>query len=532
MIKFSHSIFALPFALASFVLATGGPAAAGGTLLLVAGGDGRRAQRGHGLQPPGRPAPRRAEPAHGRRELPRGALSRAQVWAFVLSRRPLLVLAGGHAEPAVPRAVAGGPGRSSSATPTPSASRRSRTWRWAWAWPSRRWAPGWRCGARFAPRRWRWAGRAVLGGRLRRHLRLPGRGLRPRAGPALAARPPGRGAGAAAGARAARAGGGFLLAALWWLVPLHPVYLAGVAAVALLLAYEHSLVRPTTSRASTPPSSPSTAGSASATWPRRWRRCLLSVPRYLGVPPPRRRPGLPRRAPPSGRPCARCSTASRPATTCSTTCSPAGIDVRWRRAGVDFLALPPAGARVLDLCTGTADLLIEALRREAGSGAWASTSRREMLARGRAKLAGSAGWTGGRRCWAATRRAAAARRRASTARWSPSASATCRAAAGAARDAARAARGRRAGGAGVRAAARACWARSTASTSATCCRALGGLISGDRGAYAYLPASVERFARPEELAALMEQAGFADVLSRRLTGGIAWLHRGAREDAQ
>jgi 4-hydroxybenzoate polyprenyltransferase len=35
-----------------------------------------------------------------------------------------------------------------------------------------------------------------------------------------------------------------LLAALYVLVPLHPVYLAGVAAVAALLVYEHSLVSP------------------------------------------------------------------------------------------------------------------------------------------------------------------------------------------------------------------------------------------------------------------------------------------------
>jgi len=33
------------------------------------------------------------------------------------------------------------------------------------------------------------------------------------------------------------------LAALYWVAPLHPAYLAGVATVALLLAYEHSLVR-------------------------------------------------------------------------------------------------------------------------------------------------------------------------------------------------------------------------------------------------------------------------------------------------
>jgi 4-hydroxybenzoate polyprenyltransferase len=37
---------------------------------------------------------------------------------------------------------------------------------------------------------------------------------------------------------------GFLIS-LWWLVPLHPVYLFGVGAVAVLFAYEHSLVRPT-----------------------------------------------------------------------------------------------------------------------------------------------------------------------------------------------------------------------------------------------------------------------------------------------
>ena len=38
--------------------------------------------------------------------------------------------------------------------------------------------------------------------------------------------------------------GAALLAALYVLVPLHPVYLAGVAAVAALLVYEHSLVAP------------------------------------------------------------------------------------------------------------------------------------------------------------------------------------------------------------------------------------------------------------------------------------------------
>src|SRR5215470_10876258 len=37
---------------------------------------------------------------------------------------------------------------------------------------------------------------------------------------------------------------------------------------------------------------------------------------------------------------------------------------------------------------------------------------------------------------------------------------------------------------------------------------LGGLISGNRAAYTYLPSSVERFLRPAELALLMERTGY------------------------
>jgi 4-hydroxybenzoate polyprenyltransferase len=36
---------------------------------------------------------------------------------------------------------------------------------------------------------------------------------------------------------------GLLLASLYWMVPLHPLYLGGIAAVGALLIYEHSLVR-------------------------------------------------------------------------------------------------------------------------------------------------------------------------------------------------------------------------------------------------------------------------------------------------
>jgi demethylmenaquinone methyltransferase/2-methoxy-6-polyprenyl-1,4-benzoquinol methylase len=55
---------------------------------------------------------------------------------------------------------------------------------------------------------------------------------------------------------------------------------------------------------------------------------------------------------------------------------------------------------------------------------------------------------------------------------------------------------------------------------------IGGWISGDHGAYSYLPASVERFRSPEEFAALMTEAGFRGVTSRPLTAGIAHLYLG------
>ena len=57
---------------------------------------------------------------------------------------------------------------------------------------------------------------------------------------------------------------------------------------------------------------------------------------------------------------------------------------------------------------------------------------------------------------------------------------------------------------------------------------IGGLISGHRSAYAYLPASVGEFPPPKELAAWMEQAGFRDVSYRLLTGGIVAIHVGEK----
>ena len=57
---------------------------------------------------------------------------------------------------------------------------------------------------------------------------------------------------------------------------------------------------------------------------------------------------------------------------------------------------------------------------------------------------------------------------------------------------------------------------------------MGGLISGSPGAYSYLPDSVKRFPDQQELADLIEQAGFSQVRYENLTGGIAALHFGRR----
>jgi demethylmenaquinone methyltransferase / 2-methoxy-6-polyprenyl-1,4-benzoquinol methylase len=57
---------------------------------------------------------------------------------------------------------------------------------------------------------------------------------------------------------------------------------------------------------------------------------------------------------------------------------------------------------------------------------------------------------------------------------------------------------------------------------------LGRVLPGGE-AYTYLPASVRRFPGPEDLTALFERAGFADVRFRLLGGGIVALHVGVKQ---
>ena len=57
---------------------------------------------------------------------------------------------------------------------------------------------------------------------------------------------------------------------------------------------------------------------------------------------------------------------------------------------------------------------------------------------------------------------------------------------------------------------------------------IGGLISGNRAAYRYLPESVYAFPRPEAFCAMMERAGFHNVRHRNFTFGLCRLFIGEK----
>lgn len=58
---------------------------------------------------------------------------------------------------------------------------------------------------------------------------------------------------------------------------------------------------------------------------------------------------------------------------------------------------------------------------------------------------------------------------------------------------------------------------------------IGGAISGNSEAYAYLPGSVAKFPSPPDLAALMEKVGFADVRIASWNFGSVILHSARRD---
>lgn len=57
---------------------------------------------------------------------------------------------------------------------------------------------------------------------------------------------------------------------------------------------------------------------------------------------------------------------------------------------------------------------------------------------------------------------------------------------------------------------------------------IGGLVSGSRGAYEYLPDSVSKFPNQKALAGMIGETGFEQVKVKNLTGGIAALHTGVK----
>ena len=60
---------------------------------------------------------------------------------------------------------------------------------------------------------------------------------------------------------------------------------------------------------------------------------------------------------------------------------------------------------------------------------------------------------------------------------------------------------------------------------------VGGLLSGDREAYGYLPQSVAAFPPADALADLFRRAGLVDVAYRLLGGGTVALHAGTKRSA-
>ena len=57
---------------------------------------------------------------------------------------------------------------------------------------------------------------------------------------------------------------------------------------------------------------------------------------------------------------------------------------------------------------------------------------------------------------------------------------------------------------------------------------VGGWISGDRAAYKYLPASVDKFPAPERFVQMMREAGLRECRAIRLTLGIAYIYIGVK----
>lgn len=241
MVKLSHSVFALPFALAAALLAGGGRIAWRTLGLIVVAMVGARSAA-MGFNRLADHAIDARNPRTAARELPRGVLTRAQVWLFVVLSAAALVAAAALLNPLClalsPVALAVVFGYSYT--------KRFTSLAHVVLGLALAIAP---VGAWLAVRGRFDATPLVIGGAVLfwvagfdtiyscqdaefdRAASL--HSLPARLGVARAL----------STARVFHATAAALLAAVFWLEPLHPLYLAGVAAVAGGLAYEHTLVR-------------------------------------------------------------------------------------------------------------------------------------------------------------------------------------------------------------------------------------------------------------------------------------------------
>jgi demethylmenaquinone methyltransferase/2-methoxy-6-polyprenyl-1,4-benzoquinol methylase len=205
----------------------------------------------------------------------------------------------------------------------------------------------------------------------------------------------------------------------------------------------------------------------------------------------------------------------------------AGRDRAWRRTAVRATALPPGG-RLLDVCTGTGDMALEAARQYAGSRIVGVDFSPPMVVLGRAKAARAG--LGNR---------VALQVASAEALPCPDGAFDAVTVAFGLRNVPDRRQGLREMHRVLRPGGRAVVLEFTTPPNRLFRQLylwyfhrvlprIGRLISGHRSAYDYLPASVADFPPPEGVAAWMRETGFRDVSFRLMTCGIVAIHVGVR----
>ena len=70
--------------------------------------------------------------------------------------------------------------------------------------------------------------------------------------------------------------------------------------------------------------------------------------------------------------------------------------------------------------------------------------------------------------------------------------------------------------------------RATATPRQRSMRSIGKVVTGDGHPYRYLVESIRTFPKQDDFKAMIEDAGFANVSYRNLTGGVVAIHSGWR----